>query len=136
MTADNLKFLRFHIKLLCWQNSQNFTSTNSKNELYHSKACLRSHSRLDIVFIWVVKVQPDYAMRNSLQGTTCDQTMRLINSSRVFKILQNSRFFWLLAMYFNTSLYHADSAVPGSEIYIYKRKLHFTHSLQILINNS
>ena len=54
-----------------------------------------------ILLLWISKVKPNYTIRNSLPGTTCDVNLSnttlfaatmLINNCRVLKILQNCTF--------------------------------------------
>ena len=54
-----------------------------------------------IYLLWISKVKPNYTIRNSLPGTTCDVNLSqttlfaatmLINNCRVLKILQNCTF--------------------------------------------
>ena len=70
-------------------------------------------------------VKPNYAIRNSLPGTTCDVNLSqttlftatmLINNRRVLKILQNCTFLLFSHQVSFTNLYHTGSVVPGSEI--------------------
>ena len=54
-----------------------------------------------IYLLWIPKVKPNYTIRNSLPGTTCDINLSqitlftatmLINNCRVFKVLRNCTF--------------------------------------------